>query len=576
MDVSIASLSGHRELAAVLARWHHDEFGYLYDERIWNREIATFELEAMAEPGSDDITWIAFEGTAPDEHTLLGSVSLIGSDDLPGFEQLSPWLASLYITPRARRASLGGRLVDCVIAEAAERGHDYLHLFTAGQDAYYLARGWRSLTELDHRGRRAVVMAKATSGRGARRSVNSNWCSDPDSRGAYSYLRVGATPADRARLTHEILPGLWFAGEATSVEYPATMHGAWFSGERAADAAIAQGAGDVLVVGAGLAGIGAARRLVSAGRRVTLVESRQRAGGRTAVDTSLGIPLPLGAAWLHGDIGHPLAGLVTSYADDWGAGVQFVAGKGPISDSVHQQAERVRATVHARLVAAAPDETAADALRAGLASQPDLDPLVRDVVAAWITVEVENLYGAPMDDFAPGVGIEPYELPGDDCFITSSLEPAIAELTDGLDIRYGERVHALTATDSRWVTDGGRGASAVIVTVPVAVLAAGVIEFSPGLPDGVLESLRMLGTGPIAKLFATYDTRWWPTSRRPIRLIGAEVWQAVDMTALTQVPTLCWFATGDAARGIEQMTEHEQCVLIDRISRDCGLTTWDA
>jgi hypothetical protein len=91
----------------------------------------------------------------------------------------------------------------------------------------------------------------------------------------------------------------------------------------------------------------------------------------------------------------------------------------------------------------------------------------------------------------------------------------------------------------------------------------------------VLDSLRMLGTGAITKLFATYDTRWWPTARRPIRIIGAEVWQAVDMTKLTEVPTLCWFATGDAARAIETMTEHEQCVLIDRISRDCGLTTWD-
>ena len=51
MDATIAPLWGHRELAPLLARWHHDEFGYLYDARIWNREIAMLELEAMAEPG---------------------------------------------------------------------------------------------------------------------------------------------------------------------------------------------------------------------------------------------------------------------------------------------------------------------------------------------------------------------------------------------------------------------------------------------------------------------------------------------------------------------------------------------
>ena len=576
MEVTIAPLWGHRELASLLAGWHHDEFGYLYDERIWNREIATLEFDAMAEPGSRDVTWIAFEGAVADDGSLLGSISLIASDDLPGFEDLSPWLASLYITRRARGAGLGTRLVECVMTEAAVRGHDYVHLFTAGQDAYYLARGWRVIAEVDHRGERAVVMAKATSARGARRAVSSQWCSDPDSRGAYSYLRVGATPEHRARLTRELLPGLWLAGEATSVDYPATMHGAWFSGERAADAAIAADADDVIVVGAGLAGLAAARQVASTGRRVTVLEARQRAGGRVATDTSLGVPLPLGAAWLHGDIGHPLAGLVAGRADEWGAGLQFVAGHGLISDAMHEQAVELRAAID-RAFAGAPAEATAEAVLAdALAARADIDPIVREVVAAWITVEVENLYGAPMDDFAPSVGYELYELPGDDVFITSSLEPAIATLTEGLDIVYGERVHALTLSGGSWSTDSGRRASAVVVAAPVAVLAAGAIEFSPALPDDVLESLRLLGTGPITKLFATYDTRWWPTDRRPIRIVGTdELRQAVDMTALTQVPTLCWFATGDAARAIEVMSEHEQCVLVDRVSRECGVTTWD-
>lgn len=577
MDVTIAPLWGHRELAPLLARWHHDEFGYLYDARVWNHEIATLELEAMSEPGSRDVTWIAYDGATADTRSLLGSVSLIGSDDLPGFERLSPWLASLYVTPRARSTGLGGRLVERVVAEAAARGHGYVHLFTAGQDAYYAARGWRSIAEVDHRGHRAVVMAKATSARGARRAVSSQWCADPDSRGAYSYLRIGATPDHRARLAREILLGLWFAGEATSVEYPATMHGAWFSGERAADAAVAAGAGDVLVIGAGLAGIAAARRVTSTGRTACVVEARLRPGGRVATDNSLGIPLPLGAAWLHGDIGHPLAGLVSSRPDDeWGAGFEFVTGHGLIGDAAHAQAELVHRRVEARMTEAGPRVSATDALRDALDAEPGLDPLIRDVVAAAVTVEIESLYGAPMHDFAPGVGFEPYELPGDDCVVTSSIEPAVAALADGLSIAYGERVHRLSARHGEWTTDTGRRASAVIVTVPVAVLDAGAIEFAPALPDDVRESCRMLGTGPITKLFTTYDTRWWPTERRPIRIVGAEVWQAVDMTALTEVPTLCWFATGEAARAIEAMTEHEQCVMIDRVSRDCGLTDWDA
>ena len=62
MNVRFEPLWGHAHLAPLLAAWHHAEFGHLYDPRVWNLEIATLELEAMADPGSSDITWIAFDG----------------------------------------------------------------------------------------------------------------------------------------------------------------------------------------------------------------------------------------------------------------------------------------------------------------------------------------------------------------------------------------------------------------------------------------------------------------------------------------------------------------------------------
>jgi hypothetical protein len=65
-------------------------------------------------------------------------------------------------------------------------------------------------------------MVRGTHPRAARRAVCSQWCSDPDTSGAYSYLRIGGTPAHREVLGTEVLPRMWFAGEATSVEYPAT------------------------------------------------------------------------------------------------------------------------------------------------------------------------------------------------------------------------------------------------------------------------------------------------------------------------------------------------------------------
>ena len=57
---------------------------------------------------------------------------------------------------------------------------------------------------------------------------------------------------------------------------------------------------DVVLIGAGGAGIAAARRLLAAGLNIQILEARARIGGRAVTDTAtLGVPADLGAAWLH-------------------------------------------------------------------------------------------------------------------------------------------------------------------------------------------------------------------------------------------------------------------------------------
>ena len=63
----------------------------------------------------------------------------------------------------------------------------------------------------------------------------------------------------------------------------------------------------VIVVGAGMSGLVAARLLHDSGFAVTVLEARDRLGGRTWTDDSLGAPLDLGGSWVHGIDGNPLA-----------------------------------------------------------------------------------------------------------------------------------------------------------------------------------------------------------------------------------------------------------------------------
>jgi monoamine oxidase len=60
------------------------------------------------------------------------------------------------------------------------------------------------------------------------------WHKHRYSKMGYSYLPVGAMPELRLRLAAPVAPTLYFAGEATNVRAPSTVHGALESGQRAA------------------------------------------------------------------------------------------------------------------------------------------------------------------------------------------------------------------------------------------------------------------------------------------------------------------------------------------------------
>lgn len=164
-SVQIELLTGHGHLARVLAGWHVEEWGHLYSSDVWNLETAVREFEVMAEPGSADRTWVAFDGVSRDASAVIGSVSLIATDDLAGFEHFTPWLASMFVVPAARGRGVASALIEALLRDARSAGHATVYLFTSGQEQFWRDRGWEVIDMVDTEGHTATVMKRATEAR---------------------------------------------------------------------------------------------------------------------------------------------------------------------------------------------------------------------------------------------------------------------------------------------------------------------------------------------------------------------------------------------------------------------------
>jgi phytoene dehydrogenase-like protein len=67
----------------------------------------------------------------------------------------------------------------------------------------------------------------------------------------------------------------------------------------------------VIVIGAGISGLAAARKLKDKGFTVIVSEAQEKVGGRLRTDRSLGVAFDEGASWIHGPNGNPITRLAS-------------------------------------------------------------------------------------------------------------------------------------------------------------------------------------------------------------------------------------------------------------------------
>lgn len=365
-----------------------------------------------------------------------------------------------------------------------------------------------------------------------------HWRNDPFSRGAYSTLLPGGTPRHRQVLGECLYGRLVLAGEACNPKAPAMAHGAWDDGLRAADLALAAGARQVIVIGAGCAGLAAARRLQAEGVDCVVLEARDRVGGRTHT-VSLGeVRIDVGAAWLQQFNDNALAKL----AQDQGIKLVETDFNRPLAAAREGAMPDIDAAWSALLGGIDRSLPLAEGVArylSGLA--PEQARATRFAIDGNLILEaclpLAELSVNALDEEGVGNG---------DRFLPQGYSQLIARLASGLDIRLNQPVSDIDWSGSR-VRVNDEQADFCICTVPLGVLKT--LAFTPALPAAQRDALAHLGMGRVEKVVMQFEQRWWP--RSPSGYLRwydtpASWGEWLDLTDAVGTPTVAGLIAADA------------------------------
>eukprot|EP00252_Welwitschia_mirabilis_P009640 TRINITY_DN2230_c0_g1_i2.p1 TRINITY_DN2230_c0_g1~~TRINITY_DN2230_c0_g1_i2.p1 ORF type:complete len:484 (-),score=80.08 TRINITY_DN2230_c0_g1_i2:504-1955(-) len=340
----------------------------------------------------------------------------------------------------------------------------------------------------------------------------------------------------------------------------------------------------VIVIGAGFAGLAAARALHNASFKVILLESRDRIGGRVYTDYSFGFPVDMGASWLHGVCNeNPLAPVIRklglplyrtsgdnsvlydhdleSYAlfDTEGHQVpaEVVINVGKAFETLIEDTKKIREEIEE-------DMSVQDAFNIVLERRPDLrqNGLAQKVMQ-WYMCRMEGWFAADTDIISLKTWDQEELLEGGHGLMTQGYYPVLEALAKGLDIRLGHRVCNITRRNGgiKITVEDGRCflADGAIITVPLGVLQSNRIKFEPRLPEWKEQAISDLGVGNENKIALHFEKVCWPN----VEFLGLVAPTSyccsyfLNLHKATGHPVLVYMPAGRLANDIEKMSDKE-------------------
>jgi len=325
----------------------------------------------------------------------------------------------------------------------------------------------------------------------------------------------------------------------------------------------------VLIIGAGISGLAAAKKLQSKGFAVTVLEAQDRVGGRLRTNRSLGVAFDEGASWIHGINKNPIttlaqeAGATTAFTDDESI-LSYDLGGAKRADSVYAAAEtELYDTVLANLSQHGALGKSFEEVFNAQYPQYVNDRLWKFLLSTYVTFDLGDLNKLSSLYYDEGKVFG-----GDEHIITNGYDTIPTYLAQGIEVKLNTRVTNIDYSQKMVKVTSNSGtqeADYVIVTVPLGVLKNNKIAFSPALPTNKQNAIAKVGMNCVNKFLLTWDTAFWDDKQYIVYTPDTRDKFNYFVNVKKFHPTvnaLMTFAYADYGRQTETMTDTE---IIDAI-----------
>ncbi len=326
-----------------------------------------------------------------------------------------------------------------------------------------------------------------------------------------------------------------------------------------------------LVIGAGLAGLAAARELKRHGHEVLVLEARDRLGGRVWTSNKWpDMPLDLGATWIHGAKGNPITGLAdelkaSRLTTSYDRSVLYNTNGRLLSQPEEAQKESIRKRVFAAL-RKAQDLDEDTSVRQAVAS---LEQEFKNSLQATrflnfcLSGNIEQEYSGSAHQLSAHWYNNSKEFDGDDVLFTQGFRVITDFLARDIDVQFSQVVKEIhwghsevrvVSQTAEFVVDR------VVVTLPLGVLQSNAVHFTPALPNEKRNAIAKLGMGVLNKCYLRFPRAFWPHDVDWLEYVSAQhgewtEWVSFQRTA--KVPILLGFNAADRGRAIEALSNEQ-------------------